>query len=174
MTAIVCTTGPLIALAGIERLDILRGMYEAVYLPQAVHDEILHGGRHFTGLDAYRKADWITVSALRQPGDPVFKAEEESGRQVARRDPPLRRVNGAATAPEPRRPDSALGATAAFSRARARLHVVLFLGPHQGFGSSRSSTRSSKPRGDLASRTPRGSRQAAARRLAPPCAAASE
>jgi predicted nucleic acid-binding protein len=35
MTAIVCNTGPMIALAGIERLDILRGLYESVYLPQA-------------------------------------------------------------------------------------------------------------------------------------------
>ena len=88
MTAIVCNTGPLIALAGIERLDILRGLYESVYLPQAVHEEILLGGRHFTGLDAYRKADWITVSALRQPGDPllatVLDAGEASVIQLAR------------------------------------------------------------------------------------------
>ena len=33
MTAIVCTMGLLIALVGIERLDILRGLYETVYLP---------------------------------------------------------------------------------------------------------------------------------------------
>jgi predicted nucleic acid-binding protein len=88
MTAIVCNTGPMIALAGIERLDILRGLYESVYLPQAVHDEILHGGRHFTGLDAYRKADWITISALQQPGDPllatVLDVGEASVIQLAR------------------------------------------------------------------------------------------
>ena len=62
-----------------DRPDTLRGLYESVYLPQAMHDEILRGGRRFTGLDAYRQADWFTVSALRQPGDPLLAAVLDVG-----------------------------------------------------------------------------------------------
>jgi len=31
MTAIVCNTGPLIALAGIQRLDIMRNLYDNLF-----------------------------------------------------------------------------------------------------------------------------------------------
>lgn len=79
MTAIVCNTGPLIALAGIQRLDIIRNLYESIYLPEAVHDEILHGGRHFRGLEAYRKVDWIKISKLQQPGDPLLSTVLDNG-----------------------------------------------------------------------------------------------
>ena len=49
---IVSDTGPLIALAIIEHLDILKILFNEVIVPQAVHDEVLQGGwrvtLHFT------------------------------------------------------------------------------------------------------------------------------
>jgi predicted nucleic acid-binding protein len=69
----------MIALAGIQRLDILKSLYESIYLPQAVHDEILLGGRHFTGLEEYRKINWIKISKLQQPGDPLLATVLDTG-----------------------------------------------------------------------------------------------
>ena len=47
---IVSNTGPLIALAIIDQLDILRLMFEEVYIPETVHQEILKGEPDFAGL----------------------------------------------------------------------------------------------------------------------------
>jgi len=38
---LVANTGPVIALASIDRLDILRTFFISVQVPQAVHDEIM-------------------------------------------------------------------------------------------------------------------------------------
>ena len=43
MGTIICNTGPIIALAGIDKLDILKNSYEAVIIPEPVHLEILAG-----------------------------------------------------------------------------------------------------------------------------------
>ena len=56
-----CNTGPMIAPASLDRLDILRTFFISVQVPQAVHDEIVQGGSRFIGLAAYRRADWIVV-----------------------------------------------------------------------------------------------------------------
>jgi hypothetical protein len=79
MTAIVCNTGPIIALASIQKLDILKNLYDSIYLPEAVNDEILRGGRHFTGLDEYRKADWIKILKLQQPEDTLLATVLDTG-----------------------------------------------------------------------------------------------
>jgi len=55
MNAIISNTGPLIALGGIDRLDILRELFQRVVVPDAVQQEILAGGKPFTGLSAYQK-----------------------------------------------------------------------------------------------------------------------
>lgn len=68
---LVTNTGPLIALASIDRLDILRTLFTSVHVPQDVHDEIVRGGETRPGLDAYRQADWIAVEPA-VPLDPLL------------------------------------------------------------------------------------------------------
>lgn len=79
MTAIVCNTGPIIALSGIQRLDILKNLYKTIYLPEAVHYEILNGGKYFRGLNEYLKTDGIKVLKLHQPGDPLLATVLDNG-----------------------------------------------------------------------------------------------
>jgi predicted nucleic acid-binding protein len=68
---LVTNTGPLIALASIDRLDILLSLFTSVHVPQAVHDEMIQGGETQTGLEAYRQADWIIVAPA-VPVDPLI------------------------------------------------------------------------------------------------------
>lgn len=72
MNTIVSNTGPLIALGGIDRLDIMRELFQTVIVPDAVHQEILEGGKQFTGLSAYQKAAWIQVREINKPLDPLL------------------------------------------------------------------------------------------------------
>lgn len=72
MTQIVSNTGPLIALGGINRLDILRELFEGVIVPDSVHSEIMEGGGGFTGLSAYQGCAWIQVRALSSEVDPLL------------------------------------------------------------------------------------------------------
>jgi uncharacterized protein len=74
MTQIICNTGPMIALAGIHNLEILKSLYDNVIVPEPVHGEILRGGKSFTGLDAYKEAEavWIKVTKLEKSPDPLL------------------------------------------------------------------------------------------------------
>ncbi|MFH1952825.1 MAG: hypothetical protein ABIL06_14545 [Pseudomonadota bacterium] len=49
---IVCNTGPMIAFAIVDRLDLLSKIFHEVVVPDAVHNEILDGGTEFLGLAA--------------------------------------------------------------------------------------------------------------------------
>ncbi|HOV87830.1 MAG TPA: DUF3368 domain-containing protein [Syntrophobacteraceae bacterium] len=88
MPSIVCNTGPLIALAMIDRLDLLKLLFRKVLVPEAVHGEILQGGSASTGLSAYRQASWIKVIRLRKLPDPLLDSNldvrEASVIQLAR------------------------------------------------------------------------------------------
>jgi predicted nucleic acid-binding protein len=75
---LVTNTGPLIALAGIDRLDILRILFTSVHVPQAVHDEMVQGGETRAGLDSYRQADWIVVEPA-VPLDPLLSNVLDEG-----------------------------------------------------------------------------------------------
>lgn len=58
---VVADTGPLIALAGIDRLDLLNALFGRVLVPDAVHEEVLAGGDRNLGLKAYRQAAFLRV-----------------------------------------------------------------------------------------------------------------
>ena len=75
----ICNTGPLIALSMIDRIDILRHLFELVAIPEAVHKEILEGGSINTGLLNYRKAEWIKVVTLSKPVDPLLRTSLDYG-----------------------------------------------------------------------------------------------
>lgn len=80
---IVSNTGPLIALAVIGRLDILKDLFTAVIIPEAVNAEILAGGANLIGLSAYKQASWIEVRQLSQPLDPLLDTVLDSGEASA-------------------------------------------------------------------------------------------
>jgi len=76
---VVCNTGPLVALAMIDRLSILRDIFAHVSVPEAVHMELLEGGATNAGLGVYRKVDWITVRTISKPVDPLLRTALDAG-----------------------------------------------------------------------------------------------
>ena len=61
--AIVSDTGPLIALARVEQLDLLRRLYGQIIIPSAVHAEFALGSRRpgAKALAATLEAGWVAV-----------------------------------------------------------------------------------------------------------------
>jgi uncharacterized protein len=83
MTSVVCNSGPLIALGGIDRLDLLRDLFEQVSVPAQVVAEWRQGGQRQTGLDALQRATWINeVAATTQP-DPLLTSLLDMGEAFA-------------------------------------------------------------------------------------------
>lgn len=78
-SGVICNTGPLIALSMIDRIDILRHLFELVAVPEEVHKEILDGGVTNAGLANYRKVRWIKIVTLSNPVDPLLKTSLDSG-----------------------------------------------------------------------------------------------
>lgn len=73
MKAIICNTGPMIALAGIRRLELLRDLFESVSVPMPVHEEFMAGGKIFNGLTEYCAANWIKVIETKVQADPLLE-----------------------------------------------------------------------------------------------------
>ena len=65
---VVVNTTPIISLSSIDRLDLLRELYESVIVPEAVRAEVLAGGRARIGVSAFDEHPWIRVLPLRDPG----------------------------------------------------------------------------------------------------------
>ncbi|MBW1717880.1 MAG: DUF3368 domain-containing protein [Deltaproteobacteria bacterium] len=76
---VICNTGPIVALSMIDRIDILRDLFELVAIPEAVHKEILEGGAKNEGLASYRKVKWIKVMTLSSPIDPLLRTSLDTG-----------------------------------------------------------------------------------------------
>ncbi len=69
---LISNTGPIVALGSIDYLEILPKMFEEVIVPEPVHNEIMQGGKDFTGLGSYKKATWINVQSLANPIEPLL------------------------------------------------------------------------------------------------------
>ncbi|MBI4826120.1 MAG: DUF3368 domain-containing protein [Nitrospirae bacterium] len=76
---LISNTGPIIALALIDRLDILQTMFQQVIVPDAVHKELLDGGTSGHGLQSYGKASWIQVQSLSAPIDSLLQNVLDKG-----------------------------------------------------------------------------------------------
>lgn len=63
---VVSDTTPLIGLASIGRLELLRELFKEVYIPQAVFDEtVTHGRRESKAKKEVSSAKWIHVLKLK-------------------------------------------------------------------------------------------------------------
>jgi predicted nucleic acid-binding protein len=64
---IVSNAGPLIALAKIERFELLRELFGKIYIPQAVYDEVVVIGTGRAGANETEQAvgDWIEVQEVK-------------------------------------------------------------------------------------------------------------
>lgn len=60
---VVVDTTPIVALAGIDRLDLFRSLYSVVLVPPAVWHELESGGRRPGGLADLGSAPWIEIAA---------------------------------------------------------------------------------------------------------------
>ena len=68
MHRVIANTTPLIALANINRLELLRELYGTIIVPQAVIDEIIRE----PAKQRVRNAAWIKVEAIRDPSQKDF------------------------------------------------------------------------------------------------------
>jgi len=66
--AVVVNTTPIIALSLVGHLDLLQQLYGEVIIPPAVEIEVLAGGPAAVGVAELRRAPWIRVVALSDPG----------------------------------------------------------------------------------------------------------
>lgn len=76
---IVSNTGPLVALAVLNRLDLLGLLFDDVLVPEAVHSELLAGGMNQAGIASYQQAHWLTVSKLANALDPLLASVLDNG-----------------------------------------------------------------------------------------------
>lgn len=76
---LVCNTGPLIALSLINRIDLLRDLFDVVAVPEAVHREILVGGSVNAGLSNYNKVRWIKDLPISTRIDPLLVTSLDEG-----------------------------------------------------------------------------------------------
>ena len=61
---IVSDTSPLINLAAVDQLDLLRKLYDTIVIPQAVYDEIVIEGKGQAGSAEIATSDWIEVRQI--------------------------------------------------------------------------------------------------------------
>lgn len=69
---VVCNSGPLIALGGIDRLGLLQDLFGVVRIPEEVATEWRQGGKESMGVDALLRATWIEIEALPHAPDPLL------------------------------------------------------------------------------------------------------
>ena len=78
-SSVISNTGPLVALAVIDQLDLLNQLFDTIIVPEAVHFELLEGGIAQAGVAAYRQAQWIAVKELTNPREPLLDSVLDIG-----------------------------------------------------------------------------------------------
>lgn len=92
MSTIVCNSGPLIALGGIDQLGLLRSLFGTVSIPAEVAAECQAGGISKVGLRAFQEASWLRIVELETTPDPLLTSLLDLGEsraiELALRDQP--------------------------------------------------------------------------------------
>ena len=65
MRSVIANSTPLIALAKINRLDLLKEVYSQIVIPKAVYEEVAISGKGKKGSVEITKAKWIKVKEVR-------------------------------------------------------------------------------------------------------------
>ncbi len=79
MSTIVCNAGPLIALAGIGQVGLLRDLFGVILVPAEVQMEVEAGGGTGLGAGVFRIAPWLQVESLSRKADPLLASLLDSG-----------------------------------------------------------------------------------------------
>jgi len=64
---VVVNSTPIISLALIDKLDLLKRLYDQIFIPPAVQNEVLAGGPSGIGIVHLQQASWVQVHALQDP-----------------------------------------------------------------------------------------------------------
>jgi len=64
---VISNATPIIALALIDQLQLLRHLYDKILIPPAVQAEVLAGGARGIGSEEFRQASWIQTQPLEDP-----------------------------------------------------------------------------------------------------------
>lgn len=75
---LISNTGPVLALSGAGCLELLRDLYSSVTVPNAVHEELVQGGKSGLGLSSYLAATWIQIEPQSRI-DPLLLAQLDQG-----------------------------------------------------------------------------------------------
>jgi len=65
MLKIVVNSTPIISLAILDKLTLLTKLYDQVYIPQAVYDEVCKEGESKAGAKALKNADFIEIVSIK-------------------------------------------------------------------------------------------------------------
>lgn len=83
MSTVICNSGPLIALGGVDQLGLLRSLFGTVSIPAEVAAECQAGGVSKVGLKAFREATWLQVIDLGTSPDPLLTSLLDIGESRA-------------------------------------------------------------------------------------------
>lgn len=76
---VIADSTPIISLALLGRLDLLRHLYREVLIPPAVFAELVAGGSRPAGLEDLKAVPWIRRVSLAEPGRFAFFADLDRG-----------------------------------------------------------------------------------------------
>lgn len=76
MQKIVTNTGPIVALATLDLLGILKELFNVTVVPAAVHEEVVAGQ---AGLSCYRAATWLQTLPLQNAPNPLLSTVLDAG-----------------------------------------------------------------------------------------------
>src|ERR1700759_246820 len=79
MSGIVCNAGPLIALAGIGQIPILRQLFDTVLVASEVRAEVEAEESTRAGGGLFDSAPWLQVADLSRPADPLLSSLLDAG-----------------------------------------------------------------------------------------------